>query len=876
MNPYNPTRTHLLARFDSLKDIVSGHEHYLFDSSGVKYLDFLSQYGVVSFGHNNPELVGALQQALAEKQPPMIQPFTAPAAQKLADKLKDITPGKLSCTVFANSGAEAAEAAIKLTRARTGKQVILSTVNGFHGKTLGALSATGNAAYQLPFGAPSENFDYVPFGDLDALAEKLQTDGERIAAFFVEPVQGEGGMKPAPPGYLAEAIELCRRAGVLTVFDEIQTGLGRTGHLFGATASQAEPDVMLLGKALGGGLMPIAACICRDDVWDHTFGLLHSSTFAGNHLACTVASAVIDLLMRDDQAIIKTVAQTGDYLFEKLTTLAEKYPDVIATVRGSGLMAGIEFHRFDGDNSRTMGFASKHGLMTAMFSGFLLNNNNIITAPVFNDAHFLRLEPPFTVGPAEVDRVITACDELCKVLRDKDYYKLFRYLTHVGDSPRPAGCWPSAAADDHQHLAEADDNGKPSFAFLVHYGSEDDYIRTDPSFVNFTPEEMQRWQRWAMEIGPGVMDHIEHLASTNGDSAEGWLLVAPMLPQHLLEFKPAEMQDMIQRTIDIAKSKGVGILGLGGFTSVITRGGERARGLGMPVTTGNSLTSIMAVQGLQQAAGCCGKKLSDLHVAVVGATGAIGRLCALMLADRAGKVTLVGNALNPDGPRKCRVTAGCLYKHMLQMLKNANGSQDSQLAGAALAARKLLDANGDELLAQIQPLLETKSINKMDALTDIMEQAFDAVGIDRPVMYNCDLDSGIKDADVVLVATNSDQALIYARQLKDGAIVCDVARPSNVDPALPSERPDVFFFEGGLVELPEPIEFGSDLRILPPGIALGCLAETALLAIEGDFSDHSIGQNLTLEEADYIAAIAAKHGFVCAPPEKCRRTSAVT
>ncbi len=246
VNPYNPTRTHLLSRFDSLKNIVGGSGHYLFDASGVKYLDFLSQYGVNSFGHNNPQLVAAMQQALTDGQPSMIQPFTAPATQKLAEKLRDVTPGRLSCTVFTNSGAEAAEAAIKLTRIRTGKPVILSTLNGFHGKTLGALSATGNEVYQSPFGAPVANFEYVPFGDIDSLAEKLKTDGGRIAAFFVEPVQGEGGMKPAPEGYLSAAAELCRRAGVLLVLDEIQTGLGRTGRLFGANAAGIEPDVMLL------------------------------------------------------------------------------------------------------------------------------------------------------------------------------------------------------------------------------------------------------------------------------------------------------------------------------------------------------------------------------------------------------------------------------------------------------------------------------------------------------------------------------------------------------------------------------------------------------------------------------------------------------
>ncbi len=170
-----------MERLGSLKKMVRGCEHFLYDREGTRYLDFLSQYGVISFGHNHPELVAVLQECLAAQQPSMIQPFTAPATQELAEKLKRHTPGDLCYTVFTNSGAEATEAAIKLARARTGRLTILSTLGGFHGKTLGALSATGNPAYQTPFGAPSPHFEYIPFGDPSALEAKLKSDGDNIA-----------------------------------------------------------------------------------------------------------------------------------------------------------------------------------------------------------------------------------------------------------------------------------------------------------------------------------------------------------------------------------------------------------------------------------------------------------------------------------------------------------------------------------------------------------------------------------------------------------------------------------------------------------------------------------------------------------------------
>ncbi|KKN73312.1 hypothetical protein LCGC14_0402080 [marine sediment metagenome] len=875
MYPYNPSRTYLLAQCGLSKTFVRGEGHILTDADGQRYLDFLSQYGVVSFGHNHPQLVAALQAVTDAARPAMVQPFVGQATEELAEKLRDVTPGELGCTVFTNSGAEAVEAAIKLARARTGRLGILSTIGGFHGKTLGALSATGNPVYQTRFGAPVPGFEYVPYGDLNALADKLQRDGDAIAAFIVEPVQGEGGMVPAPPGYLAGAIELCRAAGAVAIFDEVQTGLGRTGAMFACQHAGAAPDILLLGKALGGGLMPIGACIATTDTWDHSFGMLHSSTFAGNELACAVGSRVIDLLLADEGKLVEHVDRMGRYLLERLGELKDRFPHVLKAVRGKGLMAGVEFQRFEGDGSFSMGFASRSGLLTVLLSGYLLNLRHIVTAAVFNNAHFLRLEPPFTVGRDEIDQAVNAVESICRHVDAKDYHELFRHLTDVPGVPRPQGLYLSAATEMREQQTPPPTDGNGTFAFLIHYIDQADYVRVDPSFGKFSSDRLGRWRDWVAQIGPGVLNHVPQVRSKNGAETEGWMLAVPMLPRQLLEISHSDMLGLFRRAIDVAKRRGAKILGLGGFNSVITRGGQRIVGQGIAITTGNSLSGVMAVDGIRQAVRDRGGDLGDLHLVVVGATGAIGRLCSLLLAPLVGRLTLVGNSLQPDAPRRCRVVAGDVYRGALQQISNGDGAAagpvQQAVVGAIEAALKREGGTSGGLQQWISQHMPPDRPDETLKLAQTLEDMFDAASLPLLVRHTCDLAGSVADADVVLLATSSDRALIGPEDLQRDAIVCDVARPSNVAADLPSQRPDVLVFEGGLVDVPELADIGRDFQVLPPGTTLGCLAETVLLALEGDYTDHSIGQRLDLAEAQYIGALAEKHGFAVASPETCRK-----
>ena len=842
MSALNPARADLLRMFALETRIVRATGFRLFDEDGRELLDFLAQYGALPFGHNPPEIWAALNAAQAEGLPSMIQPLRPIEAERLAARLAEITPGDLAITTFANSGAETVEAAIKLARLRTGRNGILSTANGFHGKTLGALSATGKPLYQDGFGAPVSGFGYVPYGDLDALRDRLRTNGDQIAAFIFETIQGEGGIVCPPDGYIDAAISLCREHGVLSILDEIQTGLGRTGKLFACEGGVEVPDMLLLAKALGGGMMPIGACIVRPSAWDDGFGRLHSSTFANNNLACRVANATLDLLLADDRALIRRVAVDGTYLKDRLHALQQAYPDVIRDVRGQGYMLGLEFHRFDDrDDSATMAFSSLNGGVTPLISSYLLNVEGVLTAPLFNETHVMRLQPTLIAGRDEIDRCVDALDAVCAILQDRDYYRLVRHLV-----AKPIPVRAEAPAAEAQPKQAADRSEPGEFAFLIHYTEQEDIFRSDPSFRQFDENELANWCDWVKQFGPGPVRRMPKVTSKTGATAQGWLMSVPMLPQDMRGGGRNAAVAMIRDGVDLAARAGAARVGLGAFTSIATRGGETASGRGVPVTSGNTLTTISAVTGIEQVASRAGLSLQDAHVVVVGASGAIGRLAALMLARRVGHLSLVGNAANPFTPRLLARVA-------------------DEVCGTLLETQPT-DRDG-ELSARIRGLSRQLPAMKSDrkGLAERVAAGSQAAGIRPLVNWKLPLDVAVADADIVLVATSSEMALIDPLDLQPGTLVCDIARPPNVARAdIPGQS--VLVFDGGLVQPPFDLDLGP-FQTLPSNLCWGCLGETMLLALARETRDFSIGARLSLADADYLAKLADEHGFAPAEPQ---------
>ncbi len=398
-----------LVGLDEVYERAEGVTVYL---QGEAYLDFLGGYGSISLGHNNPEIIKAVDEV--NNRPNILQAALSPLTAALAKNLCEITPGKLRRTFFCNSGAEAVEAALKVARASTEKSKIIYTRNSYHGKSFGALSATGKEKYRTPFEPLLPGFHEIPFGDPSALENQLKKGG--YAAFIVEPIQGEGGIIVPPPGYLKEVEKICRKYEALLILDEVQTGLGRTGAMFACEHEGVEPDILCLAKALSGALIPIGAVVMTDSVWKKAYGgldkcLLHTSTFGGSARACAAALATINILCRDGGKIIFETKSKGDEFLFKLKNM-EGTKGLVREVRGKGLMIGVEFiqPQFLPEKLKSL-LEEYHASLVA---SDLKNEFKIITAYTLNNPNVIRLQPPLLVTREQLDYVVQSLAALCQ------------------------------------------------------------------------------------------------------------------------------------------------------------------------------------------------------------------------------------------------------------------------------------------------------------------------------------------------------------------------------------------------------------------------------------------------------------------------------
>ena len=294
----------------------SGQGSMLKDLLDREYIDCLGGYGIFSAGINHPKIVKAVQDQMgrmALNSQELLEPWRAGLARLLAA----VTPGDIGCCFFINNGTDAIEGAIKLARLYTKRNVFISTLGGFHGKSMGSLSLMGKASFREPFERGLQDVRFVPYGDADALDQQmcvLEAVGQLPAAVVVEPVQGEAGGVAPPPGYLTRVREICTRHGALFIADEIQTGMGRTGKLWGVDHDGVTPDIMCMGKSLGGGVMPLAAFVATPKVWEVMIPnpIIHSTTFGGNPIACAAGIAAITVTLEED--LPGQAAAKGDYL----------------------------------------------------------------------------------------------------------------------------------------------------------------------------------------------------------------------------------------------------------------------------------------------------------------------------------------------------------------------------------------------------------------------------------------------------------------------------------------------------------------------------------------------------------------------------------
>lgn len=370
-----------------------GEGCFVRDIRGREFIDCLSGYGIFALGHRHPKVITAIKAQL-DRLPLHSQWMLNPMAADAARRLAEITPGLLRKTFWCSTGTEAVEGALKISRLYTGKKKFISTINSFHGKTMGSLSVTGRDLFRQPF-EPLLETSFVPYGEIEAMERAV--DGS-TAAVILEPIQGECGICVPPDDYLPAVRELCTRRGVLLIFDEVQTGLGRTGQMFGCNHSGAVPDVMCLGKALSGGIIPCAAFHSTDEIWRsfHPNPSYHTSTFGSNPMATTAAAAMIQTLQEEN--LVDNSAKMGWYFLAGLKKLGEQFPTLIRDVRGRGLLIGIEIVNAEKGDS----------LAARLFK------RNVLVAYTLNKPEVIRVEPPLIITRQLIDQVLERFEDALK------------------------------------------------------------------------------------------------------------------------------------------------------------------------------------------------------------------------------------------------------------------------------------------------------------------------------------------------------------------------------------------------------------------------------------------------------------------------------
>ena len=383
----------------------------LFSEDGERYLDFLSGYCVHNTGHNHPRIIEALKQELDRSGPAMLQSHVPELAGELAQRLCNLAGGGLKKVFFASSGSEGLEAAIKFSRAATRRNALLYCEGAFHGLTCGALSLMDNAFWREGFGTLLPETEVVPFGDIAPVEEKLRT--KKFAGFFVEPIQSEGGIRVPPGEYLREVQTLCRKYGTMFVLDEVQTGMFRTGKFLAAHSFDVQPDMVILAKALSGGLVPVAAVLMTDEISDAVYSslrraIVHTSTYSENGLAMRAGIATLDVLK--DERLGDRATYLGDLLRASLTEALEPY-EMFKAAPGLGLLSGIEF-RPPSKLTLRLSFEAFRAVHPGMFGQMLVmrlfRQEKILTQVCGNHFMVLKSAPPLIAEEKHIEQFVAA------------------------------------------------------------------------------------------------------------------------------------------------------------------------------------------------------------------------------------------------------------------------------------------------------------------------------------------------------------------------------------------------------------------------------------------------------------------------------------
>ena len=547
----------------------------------------------------------------------------------------------------------------------------LAVTGSFHGKSSGAVKLTHSPDFRKPWHDFGLHTEFVVRDDeerLDQISRQalltcyhlVWSEGgvpalmpqpwSRLVGCIAEPIQGEGGIHELSPAFLQRLRAVATAAGAPLILDEIQSGMGRTGEFFASSAQGVVGDYYLLSKTLGGGLAKQAALLVRRDHYIEEFGYLHTSTFAEDDFSAAISLATLDLLQRDDWALLTVARRTGDQLLAKLRTLQAAYPQVIRQVRGRGLMIGIELIPQLDSPSNLLRVASEQKLLGFLISGYLLHEAAIRLAPTLSANNTIRLEPSVLLNQAAIDHFCAAFTTAVAAIARADAHVLTRHIAGEGSPrlPSPKGGIATPSATIPSLSARAGQSGKKTrrVACIAHFIQPEDLLHWDPTLAPLSSAGCERLlDRAGRVLDPFLVD-TRLIEGPWGERVELGVVGLPMTAAQLMarvrQGESAAVLAEIEGAVTLAKAWGATLIGFAGYTSIITNNCQALVEDQVGLTSGNSLTAAAAIAATQQAAGELGIDWSAAALGIVGGVGNIGRVISEMEAARVGSLLLCG------------------------------------------------------------------------------------------------------------------------------------------------------------------------------------------------------------------------------------------
>ena len=849
MSNINDYREKILDLLGMNPNIVSAKGNILTTQDGLSFRDCLSQYGALPFGHNPDFAVQVLRTHTENQAPVFSQPIIQNNTEQFAKELIASLGGHYKKCVFTNSGAETVEAAIKLSRLKTRRRLILSATNSFHGKTSSALACTGSTRYTACH-LDDDRHIHIPLNDRKALKNTLNS--QKFAAFIVEPVQGEGGMHKADPEWLLLAQQLCRKSKTLLIFDEVQTGLGRTGAMTVSSSTGIIPDILLLAKALSAGMVPSGAMLYTSKASCPEFERKHSSTFANNGLAASVGRAMLKQMQKPIQRKGHTLLQHVQHLSLLTDTLCNRLQQNYSGLfswRGCGLMRSFQFVDSQVGNNYILNYMQNSGTLAWVLCSYLFKRHRWYMVPLMSDPCSIRFEPPLNTSEEDIHDVFRALEDVCELMQKGRYDHLLAHLIDVGRESLATSNQAYPVSRDMPYspeflLDEKKTEGK-TFAFLIHTTSIADVVRSLPEAIrkNYTQSQKEALAKLIIAFGkvdfsPAVA--LRFAVSNTQAYANGIMIYSPISPHDMLKLSPAEKHNLLESWLNVARQENVEVVGLGAYSSVISRGGESILegAQDFTLTTGNSLTAISCTEMVLDMAG---HNLLGKKVAVIGARGAVGKLVVSELAHYADTIDLIGRPGSEEAVHKELINHLCC----LSLTSDCNALPGS-------------------IIDQIRCIIDLPKLTQAGMCANIGEDEMAClarkVAANLPglsVTSQAELSLGC--SDYVIAATSEGKPFLNSDKLKSGGFAIDVARPFDF---ISSARSKAQVIEGGLVYQPGFHVYGdNNMTGSPPGVNLACLSETIVLALSRVSGHFSIGKSLDHRQAKDILKLALAHDF---------------